>query len=32
MSKNYKEYYNNELIKKVGEIYKKDIELFNFKF
>ena len=28
----YKTYYNQDLIETVGEIYKEDIKLFNFKF
>lgn len=31
-NKNYKQYYNQDLIDKVGEIYFDDIRIFNFKF
>lgn len=31
-SSDYREYYNEDTIRKVGEIYKEDIDLFNFKF
>lgn len=31
-SSDYKTYYNEDTIRKVGEIYKEDIDLFNFKF
>lgn len=31
-SNNYKDYYNDDLINKVSEIYKNDIKLFNFNY
>ena len=30
--KDYREYYNDELIQRVGDIYQRDIQIFNFQF